>query len=262
MYSQRELTGHLRALGVREGEVLLVQSSARAVGPVRDRTRTIVAALREALGEGGTLVAYTATPENSRTSPLHKAATAGLSGDELRRFVDGMKAFDREHTPASPTMGRVAEEIRLLRGAVRSNHPQTSFTAVGPMAEELTADHDLDCHLGERSPVNRLYKAGARVLLISVPWSCCTVFHLAEYRRPDPPLQHYATVVTGADGRRTWARFEAPRLETAHFEQMAAEIVDGIPGVERGPFGDAGCVLMPIAETVDVATEWLLKSQS
>jgi len=247
----------VRALGVERGEILLVQSSARAVGPVEDRARTIVTALQDTLGPEGTLVAYTATPENSRTSRLHKEATAGLSSAERLRFLDRMPPFDRNSTPASPTMGRVSEEIRLLPGAVRSRHPQTSFTAVGPMARELTADHRYESHLGEHSPLNRLYKAGARVLMIGVPWTCCTVFHLAEYRQPGRTMQRYSTVVLGRGGRARWKHFYAPRVDTAHFDRMAAEITPTLKGLVKGHFGDADCVLMPIAEAVDGAARWL-----
>ncbi|WP_405011994.1 aminoglycoside N(3)-acetyltransferase [Kitasatospora sp. NBC_01539] len=261
MYSQAELTDHLRLLGIREGETLLVQASARAVGPVEDRARTVVAALRTALGGTGTLVAYTATPENSATSLLHRRATAGLTPRELRRHLATMLPYDPATTPASPTMGRISEEIRLLPGAVRSAHPQTSFSAVGPRAEALMAGHALGSHLGDRSPLQRLYAAGARVLLVSVPWSCCTVFHLAEYWQPNCPVQRYASVVTDRTGRRTWVHFEAPSLETRHFERMAADITADLPGLVGGRLGDAPCLLMPIADSVDLANKWLLNQE-
>ncbi|GAA5007683.1 AAC(3) family N-acetyltransferase [Kitasatospora paranensis] len=259
LYSQEELTDHLRMLGIREGEILLVQASARAVGAVRERSRTVVAALRQALGPRGTLVAYTATPENSTTSLLHRLATRALGPAELHDFRAAMLPHDPATTPASPTMGRIAEEIRLQPGSVRSAHPQTSFSAVGPRAEELMSDHALDCHLGDRSPVRRLYDEGARVLLVSVPWSCCTVFHLAEYWQPDPPMQSYATVVKDDRGARQWVGFRAPSLETGHFERMAADITAESPDLTAtGRLGDAACVLMPIAESVDMAAKWLL----
>ncbi|GJF28273.1 AAC(3) family N-acetyltransferase [Kitasatospora sp. NE20-6] len=258
MYSRTELADHLRGLGVREGETLLVQASARAVGPVEDRTGTITAALRDTLGPAGTLVAYTATPENSYTSPLHRQATAGLDPAGLRRHRATMPPYDPVATPASPTMGRLAEEIRLLPGAVRSTHPQTSFAALGPRAEALTGGHRLTSHLGEDSPVGRLYDACARVLLVSVPWSCCTVLHLAEYRQPDPPVQRYGAVVKDRRGFRQWVHFDAPSLAIAHLERMAADLARDLPGLVRGRLGDAECVLMPIADAVDLATKWLL----
>lgn len=262
MYSQAELTAHVRDLGVREGETLLVQSSVKAIGPVDGGSAAIVAALRAALGPAGTLVAYTATPENSDTSPLDRAATAGLPPAELRGYRATMPAFDRASTPASRTMGRLAEEIRTTEHAVRSDHPQTSFAAVGPAAGRLMAGHDLRSHLGERSPTHRLYQEGARVLLVSVPWVCCTVFHLAEYWQPEQAQQHYGCVIRDGRGVRQWVHFDALRLEVRHFEEMAQAVVRECAGLVRGRLGDAECFLLPIAETVDLATKWLLNRKS
>lgn len=45
-------------LGLREGEVLMVHSSVRAVGEVRGGVNVIVQALLDSLGPAGTLVAY------------------------------------------------------------------------------------------------------------------------------------------------------------------------------------------------------------
>ncbi|WP_033215362.1 aminoglycoside N(3)-acetyltransferase [Kitasatospora phosalacinea] len=253
-----ELVDDLRALGVREGGTLLVQASLRSVGPVAGRSAGIVAALREALGREGTLVAYTATPENSETSLLYRRAVAGLDAAGVRAHRARMAPFDRDRTPASPTMGRLSEEIRTTEGALRSGHPQTSFAALGPLAGWLTERHDLDCHLGERSPVQRLLEADARVLLVDVPWSCCTVFHLAEYGRPDPPAQRYGCVVADGAGARRWVRFTAPGVTTEHFEAAAGEFLDACRDeIGAGHFGKAPSFLFPVRAAVGSVSKWL-----
>ncbi|MEV7120774.1 aminoglycoside N(3)-acetyltransferase [Kitasatospora griseola] len=252
----RQLVDDLRALGVREGETLLVQSSLRALGPVADGAHGVVKALTAALGADGTLVVYTATPENSLTSPAYRAATAGLTPAELELFHDRMPAWDAATTPASPTMGRLAEEVRLLPGALRSPHPQTSFTAYGPAARALTAVHPLASHLGEGSPAHRLYLAGARCLAIGVPVWCCTPLHLLEYWQPELPPQRYSCVVRTPDGGRKWERFTGVRLEDAHFPAMGRELERGLPDLRRGTVGDADCFLLPIRGAVDLAANW------
>ena len=73
---------------------------------------------------------------------------------------------------------------------MRSAHPQTSFAALGPKARELMNDHAVDCHLGECSPLGRLYEEGAWILLLGVGYATCSAFHLAEYRyTPNPPTR-------------------------------------------------------------------------
>ncbi|MFD7732894.1 AAC(3) family N-acetyltransferase [Kitasatospora phosalacinea] len=258
-----ELTEHLRDLGVRAGEVLLVQSSLRAIGPVEGGVHGVVNALAGALGAHGTLVVYTATPENSRTSPYYRAATAGMTPAQLAEHHEGMPAWDRRESAASPTMGRLAEEVRLLPGALRSAHPQTSFTAIGPAAAELTAVHRLESHLGEESPVRRLYDHGARSLMIGVPVWCCTPLHLLEYWQPNPPEQQYTCVRRGERGEREVLRFTGTRLEDEHFPAMG-ELLDRELGdvLRRGPVGRAPSFLMPIRDAVDLAHKWYRNGRS
>lgn len=172
------LTAELRALGVGpDTGVLLVHAALRSLdAPARD-SAAVLAALRAALGPAGTVVGYTATPENSLTSRLHTRATAALTPAELVAYRAAMPAFDPLTTPSSPTVGRLSEELRRTPGALRSGHPQTSFAALGPRAAELTCDHQLSSHLGDRSPVGALYRAEARVLMLgapSPPAPCCT----------------------------------------------------------------------------------------
>ncbi|WP_354641908.1 aminoglycoside N(3)-acetyltransferase [Kitasatospora camelliae] len=256
MITQAELVADLRASGVREGETLLVQSSTRAIGPVAGGSAAVVAALLEALGPTGTLVVYTATPENSDTSPLHHRAIAGLDPEGVRRFRAAMPAFDPARTPASPTMGRIAEEVRLHPGAVRSAHPQTSFAAVGPAAERITAGHPLRSHLGEDSPVHRLYRDRARALLVGVPVWCCTPLHLAEYWQPDREPQTYGCVVRGADGAPVWEHFRGLRLSDAHFAAVGEELAR-LESLRHGRLGEAHCFLLPIRDAVECADKWL-----
>lgn len=201
--SVARLTEQLRGLGVGPHTgVLLVHAALRAVGPVAGESAGVLAALRAALGPGGTLVVYTATPENSLTSRLHLTATAGLSAVERAAYLAAMPPFDPLTSPCSPTVGRLSEELRGTPGARRSAHPQTSFAALGPLAGQLVADHPYECHLGEESPVGRLYRAGASVLMLGAPLTTCTVFHLADYRVPSPPRKRYGCVVKGPRGNR------------------------------------------------------------
>jgi aminoglycoside 3-N-acetyltransferase len=259
------LTQELRRIGVSPGGVLLVQGSLRAVGPIEGGARTLVAALREVLGPRGTLVAYTATPENSLTSRLDQERTAGMDEEQLRDYRGQMPAFDPRTTPVSPTIGRLAEEIRATPGALRSAHPQTSFAAIGPQARAITEGHALRSHLGEESPTRRLYDLQARGLLIGIPLYLCTAFHLADYRVLQLPSRPYRAVVLDADGRRTWLDFEGLDIDDRHFPQFVPvlkamlEARHDLPG---GRLGEADCHLVPIPDAVDAIAKWLIDNRS
>ena len=256
MRSEDDLVDDLVRAGVPRGGVLLVQSSLRSVGAVDGGAATVVSALRRALGPGGTLVAYTATPENSLSSRLYREATAGLGPRELERHQSLMPSFDPLLTPCSPTVGRLAEAVRTTEGALRSAHPQTSFAAVGPEARWIVEDHRLECHLGDDSPLGRLYKLNASALLVGVPDWLFTPYHLADCRVPDPPRRPYSCLVRGADGGRRWIEFDGVDLDDRHFPVLGAAVRDRVP-FREGRLGDADCLLVPIGPAVDAATDWL-----
>ena len=104
-------------------------------------------------------------------------------------------------------MGAFAEYLRTRPSASRSSHPQVSFAAIGPRARACTSVHDLDCHLGDRSPLGWLYAADAAILLLGVGYSACTAFHLAEYRLPGERPQRRYQCFTAEGGKRVEHEF-------------------------------------------------------
>ncbi|MFJ9460201.1 aminoglycoside N(3)-acetyltransferase [Kitasatospora sp. NPDC101447] len=237
--------------------MLHVQASLRALGPVPGGAAGVIDALLDVLGPEGTLVAYTATPENSATSRIHQSATAGLSPAEVDDYLAGMPRFDPAATPASPTMGRLSEAIRTYRGACRSRHPQTSWAAVGRRAQEITGSHPDECHLGFDSPLGRLYDLDARVLMIGVPMNRFTAFHLADLRMPDVAVRQYRCV-----GEHGWTAFEAPDLDDLHFGALGEEVLQAARGITTAHIGGADCRLIPVRESVDLAERILRRTRT
>ncbi|MFE3872882.1 aminoglycoside N(3)-acetyltransferase [Kitasatospora sp. NPDC059146] len=256
MISTAELADGFARLGVRPGTVLHVQASLRTLGPVEGGAAGVVDALLEVLGEEGTLVAFTSTPENSSTSRIHQAATAGLTPAEIAEHRARMPRFDPATTPASPTLGALSEAVRTRPGALRSSHPQTSWAALGPRAEEITSRHPLTSHLGPDSPLGRLYELDARVLMLGVDMARFTAFHLADLRQADVRHREYGCVTT--DG---WMSFQAPDLDDLHFAELGAEVLAAAEGVTTGRIGDADCRLVPVQEAVDLA-DGLLRARA
>jgi uncharacterized protein len=250
-----DLANDLRSLGVKAGQVLLVHSSMLRLGPVRDGAAAVVAALRHAIGTAGTLVVPTGTSANSDTSRLDAARTAGMTAEQIRRYRELMPPFDPATTP-SDEMGRIAEVVRTTSGAIRSSHPQSSFAAIGPMADRLMDGHAPTCHLGESSPLARLYETDAWILLLGVGYDACSAFHLAEYRYvPDPPRRAYRCVVT-IDNQVTWWEYEDIVLDDSDHLRIGADF-DRTGHVIKGHVGHAECRLIPLVPAVDFATNWL-----
>lgn len=143
----------LRQLGVREGGVLLVHTSFRSVAPVEGGPAGLIAALRAAVGDDGTLVMPTMT--------------------------DGESAFDPRTTPTSG-MGITAETFWRMPGVLRSTHPGGSFAALGPLADHVCAPQPLVPPHGPVSPPGRVHELDGQVLLLGVTHGENTTLHVAE----------------------------------------------------------------------------------
>ncbi|MEU6904934.1 AAC(3) family N-acetyltransferase [Streptomyces coeruleorubidus] len=256
-----DLVADLRRLGLRDGDTVLVHAALHAVGPVSGGVRTVVDALLEVLGPAGTLVAYTQTPDNSDPSRWHLTRGYTLPEEDWDQERARMPAFD-PHTTRSFGVGVLPEAVRLRPGALRSAHPQSSFAALGAQASYVTSDHALDCHLGEHSPLARLEKLGARVLLLGVGYAACTAFHLAEYRIPGRPRRTYSCVVAAPPphGRR-WHEYRDVALDSGPFAELGAAY-EGTGAVRRGRIGSADCRLLDLGAAVDHAVQWLTRGPS
>ena len=223
------------------------------VGPIEGGAAAVLAALRTAVGPASVVVPAQ-TSNNSTTSPVFKRAVEGLDEAARRAYVARMPGFDRLATP-SHGMGVFAECVRCQPGAVRSGHPQTSFAALGPTAESLMAVHELNCHLGEDSPLAALYRAHASVLLLGVGYDACTAFHLAEYRRVWQVFRRYECFVDDGGTRRTHT-FQALDLNDRDFTELGAAFAR-TGSVITGRVGGAVARAFPIRAAVDFALQWM-----
>lgn len=250
------LAADLATLGVRPGETVLVHSSLRSLGWVCGGAVAVVQALLDALGSGGTLVVPTQTMDNSDPSLWSKPPVPEAWWPTIR---DTMPAFDPRLTP-SRGVGVLAELVRTWPGAVRSDHPQASFAAVGPDAAALMAVHRLDSHLGEDSPLAALERAGARVLLLGVGYDSCTAFHLAEYRTPSRTMEHGAAVLA-EDGTRRWVTYTDVATNSDDFADLGRSF-EATGEVTTGTVGEATCRLFDLGGAVAHAVTWLRTHRS
>lgn len=248
--TRRSLAGDLRRLGVSGGETLLLHSSLSSLGWVCGGPATVVNALLDVLGPAGTLVVPAQTGDNSDPAGWRRPPVPGAWWSVIRANMPA--TF--EGSP-SRGMGRIAETVRGWPGARRSTHPQTSFAAVGPGAERILHPHPLNCALGDRSPLGRLYGLDARVLLLGVDHAVNTSLHLAEYRLTDPPLETNGCAIE-VSGDRQWVTYTDVDLDESDFARLGAEF-DAAGQTSTGKVGSATARLFRQRDAVDFATGWL-----
>nr|WP_281279479.1 AAC(3) family N-acetyltransferase [Streptomyces griseorubiginosus] len=233
-----------------------MHASLSSLGRVQGGAVSVMSALTALLGPTGTLVVPTFTPDNSDTSPAHQERTRDLTPEGRIAFRANMPPFDPAATP-STGMGALAEEVRCHVNSRRSNHPQTSFAALGAKSAKVIDGHHADCHLGEHSPLARLYDMQAQVLLLGVGFNRCTAFHLGEYRVEEPPHRTYSCVVL-KNGKAEWWTYTDVNLDDSDFSRLGADFERMSPSgtVRKGLLGAAECRLLDLRDAVDYAQHW------
>lgn len=252
--STRSLTADLRALGVRPGATMMVHSSLSSLGWVIGDAPAAIVALAAALGPEGTLV-----------MPTHSGGLSDPAGwvapsvplEWHARIRAEMPAYDPAITPTR-IMGAIPESFRTHPGVRRSAHPRQSCAARGPRAAFVTDDHALDCAMGERSPLARLYDLDAAVLLLGVGHDRNTSLHLAEYRASWPTKRHatFGSPVL-VDGARRWLEVDDLDFDDSDFARLGEDFERDTGAVFVADVGAATARLMRQRALVDYAVGWM-----
>ena len=236
----------------------MTHAALRSVGPMPERGATLVAAILEAIGPKGTLLAY--TDWDAQYEHLLDA-----SGRIRAALADGVIPFDAATSPATPDNGALPEIVRTWPGALRSGNAGASVAAVGARAAWLTADHPLDYGYGEGTPLAKLVEAGGKVLLVGSPLDRMTLLHHAEHLAaiPGKRVRRYE-VPFATNGRTAWRMVEELNTSIPVVEGLAddyfAEVVTAFLATgqgRRGKVGAADSVLVLAPEIVDFAVRWL-----
>lgn len=250
---KKDILAALKAVGVREGQAIMVHTSLGSLGFVCGGPQVVIEALLESVGETGTIMMPTQSWKN--LDP-----TAGVHWQEPEEWWqsirDNWPAYDKDITPTN-TMGAVAEMFRKWPGALRSDHPARSVAAKGKYAEYLTKDHDLSNIFGEGSPVGKLYELDGYVLLIGVDYDKNTSLHLADVRAEYPgkhDSMEYSAILE--NGVRVWKGYRTLAVDGEDFVEIG-EAFEKAHSVQKAPLGNACITLMKQRELVDFAVRWI-----
>ncbi|KAJ5157393.1 aminoglycoside acetyltransferase [Penicillium canariense] len=248
--TRQSLADDLRRLGIKQGDIILLHSSLSSLGWVCGGAEAVVLAFLDAIGNTGTLVVPTQSGDNSDPREWKHPPVPPEWHQVIRESIP---AYDPQ-TTRTRGMGVIAETVRTWPNAIRSAHPQTSFTAIGHHAAESVSGHALDCRFGENSPLARLEALNARVVLLGVGFESCTAFHLAECRLP-ASLESNSFAVTTLKGRE-WMTVEDTVVSGDMFDSLGSDFEKEMR-VARQTVGGAPTYLFPLREAVEFAGSWL-----
>ncbi len=153
MIGKEDILFSLNLMEIKKGDKLLVHSALSSIGHVDGGADTVIDALLESVGEGGTVAMSTLT---------------GWS-----------EPFDADRTPSA--VGKISETFRQRENALRSLHPVHSVAAIGKDAGYITAGHDKgETGCGPGSPYHKLKDLGGKVMLLGVDMDRNTIMHALE----------------------------------------------------------------------------------
>ena len=258
MYARAELASHARALGIREGDLVMVHASVRAVGPVAGGPDQIHLALQDAVGDEGSLLMYASCPEHF--DEVGRGAHSPAFEAEL---LEKLPPFDARTARSARDNGALVELLRTWPGTVANDHV-ARFVCRGPHASTLFSDHPWDFPFGRGSALERFVEFGGRILLLGSDHDQVTFLHYAEHivEVPGKRVAHYQVPVL-VDGRQVWRWCkEVDTADPAHpawHESFFRDITDaflGRTGNGGGRIGDAESYLIDaralLAFAVDV----------
>ena len=258
-HTRSGLRSDLERLGVGPGDTVMVHAAVSRVGRLLNGPDTLVGALLDATGEGGTVLAY--TDWDARYDELLDAE--GRVPAEWRAHVP---PFDVAASRANRDNGVLPEFLRTWPNARRSGNPGASVAALGARAAWLTADHPSDYGYGEGSPLAKLVEVGGVVLLVGAPLDTVTLLHHCEHlaRIPDKRVIRFEVPFAVAGGGVEWRMTEefdtadpvVDSLSEDCFATIVQDFLDEGHGVQ-GLVGEAPSVLLDAAALTEFGVQWL-----
>ena len=194
-------------LGIKEGDTLFVHASLSSLGYVVGGAEALFLALREVIGEQGTIIVPSQTVEISDPAAWQYPPVPKEWHDVIRA---SMPAYSKELS-YSKSMGAFSQFIGILPDSIRSNHPMYSFTAIGEKAGEIIGQDSFDFPFGDKSPLGRMYSIGAKVLMIGTDFETNTSLHLAENRLNREVIYEKSKILT--KDREKWITFKNIELD-------------------------------------------------
>jgi aminoglycoside 3-N-acetyltransferase len=243
------------SIGLNTSDIVLVHSSMSALGWVCGGLQTIVDALIDFVGNEGTII----MPAHSGDwSDPKEWENPPVPSDWIDVIRNTMPPFDPLKTPTRG-IGRLPEYFRTYPRVDRSNHPNTSFSGYGLHSKEILDNHPLSPQFGIDSPLGKLYKLNAKVLLLGSGFDSNTSFHLCETMDASRKLKKYGSPII-ENGNRVWKWFDDYDYDSEDFERIGHEFI-ATGNVNTLKLNNGTAHLFLIKNAVDFGVRWMKENR-
>ena len=185
---EEDVVAALCALGLKEGDTVMVHSSVSACGHIVGGAKTVVNAFLKVLGKEGTLMA-----------PAFTWPYIYFEGEyqKNKRF----RPYNPENLSAITT-GTLPKVMLREFGAARSAHATHSWAAIGKNAEYCTSLQRLtDNPCGENNPMEKALELGGKVIFFGCGVSPNTFLHYLEEKSNSDFLENAVVKIEREDGK-------------------------------------------------------------
>lgn len=263
MHTRVALVRGLRELGLRNGDVVMVHASLRAIGEVAGGPDEVHLAIKEVIGAAGTMLMYAGCPRF-----VDEVGRGEHTAEREAEILEKLPAFEAQTARSDPGNGALVELFRTYPGTLVNDHV-VRFAAWGAHANHLLADQPWDFAYGRGSVFERFVESRGRVLLLGSDHDNVTFLHYAEHLVdiPDKRIARFKVPVV-ENGERVWREMsEYDTSKGAHAswsDHFFAGIIDahlGRTANHGGTVGSARSYLIDASALLSDALE-AMRSQA
>ena len=251
--TEKHLEQKFIKLGIKQGDIVMAHVSLSSLGYVIGGSECLYNALKNVVGEEGTIVVPSQTVEISDPATWEYPPVPVEWHDLIR---DSMPAYNTSRS-FSKAMGSFSNFLGILPQAIRSSHPMYSFTAVGSKALEIISTVGYDFPFGNESPLGKMYKLQSKILMIGTDFETNTSLHLAENKLNREVLIERSKIST-LKGEE-WIEFKNIDLDIYDDYLEIQEEFMKLHQVRKEKINEADLYLFDMSECVDFAKSYYIE---
>ena len=235
-----DIVAGLDSIGAR-GRRIIVHASLSAFGRVAGGAETVVSAL---LDVAETVLVPTFTYSAAAVPPPDDRPVRNGADYDRDRLGDEDPTPFTPDLEAAKSIGIVPDTLRRRPEAIRSDHPLSSFAAVGRDAGRYVTSYDWDDPM---QPLQRLLDDGGYVLMLGTVLTSCTTVHLGEQHAGRRPFIRWAKT---ADGR-------IHRVRVGGCSQGFEKLAPWVEGVRETQIGQARVRMFSVRAVIEASVRRL-----